>query len=211
MEPLRFIIIRKRLLYLQHILKQKESSLVRQFLMTQSINPRKKDWVTTIKEDLKHLEINLTFEQIEDMGKSTYKRYIKKKTKEFAFRYLIEKKTRRNGKGKELIYSRLEMQNYLTEENEEVNNFERKFVFQLRTKMHFRIKSHFRNMHLDILCDGCRISESTTQHTLECPHLIKQNELVTYIPRYKDLYENDVDEQVYVARIVQDNLGRLPI
>ena len=48
-EPLRFIIMRKRLIYLQHILKQKESSLVRQFLLTQSINPKKKDWVTTIK------------------------------------------------------------------------------------------------------------------------------------------------------------------
>ena len=65
-------------------------------------------------------------------------------------------------------------------------------------------------MHLDIICDGCRISESITKHTLECPYLLKQNELVTYIPRYQDLYENDVDKQVYIARIVQDNLGRLP-
>ena len=70
-EPLCFIIIRKRLSYLQHILKQKESSLVRQFLMTQSINPRKKDWVSSIKEDLKQLEINLIFVQIEEMGKFT--------------------------------------------------------------------------------------------------------------------------------------------
>ena len=69
-EPLRFIIMRKRLIYLQHILKQKESSLVRQFLLTQSINPKKKDWVTTIKEDFEQLEINLTFLQIEEMGKS---------------------------------------------------------------------------------------------------------------------------------------------
>ena len=102
------------------------------------------------------------------------------------------------------------MQNYLTEEHEEVNNFERKLLFQLRSKMHLRIKSNFRNMHLDIICDGCRISESTTQHTLECQYLLKQNELVTYIPRYKDLYESNVNEQVYVARLLQHNIGRLP-
>ena len=30
-EPLRYIIMRRRLLYLQHILKQKETSLVKQF------------------------------------------------------------------------------------------------------------------------------------------------------------------------------------
>ena len=96
-EPLCFIIIRKRLSYLQHILKQKESSLFRQFLMTQSINPRNKDWVSSIKEDLKQLEINLIFVQIEEMGKFTYKRLIKKKTKESAFRHLIERKSHRNG------------------------------------------------------------------------------------------------------------------
>ena len=94
-EPLRFIVIRKRLIYLQHILKQNKSSLVRQFLMTHSINPRKKDWVTTVKEDLKQLEIDLTFVQIEEMGKFTYKRLIKKKTKESAFKYLIIKITQK--------------------------------------------------------------------------------------------------------------------
>ena len=135
---------------------------------------------------------------------------IKKKIKESAFRYLVSKKTNRNGKGKEINYSKLQMQNYLTEENEEVNNFERKLIFQLRTKMHFKIKSHFRNMHFDVICEGCRMTESTTQHTLECQNLIRQNELVTYIPNYKDLYETDVEEQVYIARILKDNLRRLP-
>ena len=135
-EPLRFIIMRRRLIYLQHttyIIKQKESSLVRQFLLTQSINPKKKDWVTTIKEDFEQLEINLTYLQIEEMGKSKYKNMIKKKIKESAFRYLVSKKTNRNGKGKEINYSKLQMQNYLTEENEEVNNLERKLIFQLQT------------------------------------------------------------------------------
>ena len=69
-EPLRFIIMRRRLVYLQHILKQEESSLVKQFLRTQSINPKKKDWVTTVKEDLEQLKINLSFLEIENMGKS---------------------------------------------------------------------------------------------------------------------------------------------
>ena len=67
-EPLRFLIMRKRLIYLQHILKQKESSLVRQFLITQSLNPRRKDWVTTIKQDLQHLEIIITSLEIQEIG-----------------------------------------------------------------------------------------------------------------------------------------------
>ena len=65
-------------------------------------------------------------------------------------------------------------------------------------------------MHFNVICEGCRMTESTTQHTLECQNLIRQNELVTYIPNYKDLYETDVEEQVYIARILKDNLRRLP-
>ena len=103
-EPLKFIIISRRLVYLQHILKQKESFLVRQFLITQAINPKKKDWITTIKKDLEQLEINLSLLEIEEIGKSTYKRMIKNKTKEPAFRYLNEKKIDRNGKGREINY-----------------------------------------------------------------------------------------------------------
>ena len=43
-----------------------------------------------------------------------------------------------------------------------VNNDERKLILQLRTKMNFKVKSHFRRMHIDTICDGCRVAESTT-------------------------------------------------
>ena len=54
-EPLRYIIMRRRLIYLQHILKQNESSLIKQFLKTQMKTLKKKDWGKTVKEDLIHL------------------------------------------------------------------------------------------------------------------------------------------------------------
>ena len=57
-------------------------------------------------------------------------------------------------------------------------------------------------MHLHINCDGCQVYESTSP--------IKDNQIVSYIPSYSDLYDDDVEEQVYIARIVQDNLTRIP-
>jgi hypothetical protein len=33
---------------------------------------------------------------------------------------------------------------------------------------------------------------------------------VTYIPTYEDIYEHDVEEQLYIARIFRDNIRRLP-
>ena len=102
------------------------------------------------------------------------------------------------------------MQEYLTEEWENIINCERKLIFQLRTKMHFKVKSHFRNMHIDTVCDCCWIFQSTAKHTLECKSRIGQNKLVTYIPTYEDIYENDLEEQIYIARIFRDNIRRLP-
>ena len=210
LEPLRYIIMKRRLIYLQHILKQKESSLIRKFLKTQMINLKKKDWGKTIEEDLLHLDIQMTFEDIEQMSKNKYKELIKKKIKEHALQYLVEKKNNRNGKGMKLLHSKLEIQNYLKYEDGEVNNFERKLIFQLRTDMCFKIKTHFRQMHKDTICEGCRKEESTTKHTVECQALLGNNQIVTYIPDYRDLYRNDVEEQAYVARILKDNLTRLP-
>ena len=62
-------------------------------------------------------------------------------------------------------------------------------------------------MYANTICEGCHLNESTTKHTLECVRLIGRNEIVT---SYHDIYGEDEDEQVYIARIIKDNMGRLP-
>ena len=103
------------------------------------------------------------------------------------------------------------MQNYLYSEDMDIQNYERKFIFQVRSQMVFKIKTHFRNMYEDTICEGCRIEESTSEHTLNCKNLIGANEIVTYLPTFTDIYGEDKNEQVYIARILKDNLGRLPV
>ena len=191
-------------------MKKKETSLVKQFIKTQMKTLKKKDWGQTVIKDLEELEIKLSLLEIENMSKNKFKILIKRKIKERAFQYLMNKKVSRNGKGIEISHERLEMLNYLRSEDMEINNQERKLIFQLRTKMHFNIKSHFRNMHVDSICDGCRIHESTTKHTLQGQSFLGGNELVTYIPDYRDLFGKDEQEQVYSARLIKDNIGMLP-
>jgi hypothetical protein len=185
--------------------------MLRKFVMTQFKNIQKKDWAQSIKNDLKTLEIDLSLQDIELMPKSKYRQLIQRKIKYHAFQFLVDKKDRRNGKGREIHYQELEMQNYLKSDNMDINNNERKLIFQLRTRMSFKIKSHFRNMCEDSICDGCRKEESNTRHILECEKLFGQNELVTYIPLYEDLFGNQEEEQVYIARIIEENLRRLPV
>ena len=112
-----------------------------------------------------------------------------------------------------LTYENLTMQNYLCSEDIDISNEERRYIFQMRTKMCFRIKTNFQNMHTNIICGGCKIEESTTKHTLECTSLLGSNELVRYIPAIKEFIGDNEDEQVYIAsaRIPKDNLRRLPV
>ena len=209
-EPFRYIIMRRMLLYLQHILKQKDTSLIKRFFKTQMKSPKKKDWGNTIIENLQHLKNEMTIQEIEEMPKATYKKLIKKRIKEKAFEYLLSIRNKRNGKGMEILYTWLQMQTYLGSEDIEITNEERKLIFQLRTQMSFNIKSHFRSMHTNTICEGCFSEESTTKHTLYCKNLIGKNEIVTYLPIYEELYEEDEDSQVYIARILKDNFRRLP-
>ena len=109
-----------------------------------------------------------------------------------------------------LIYPRLKIQNYFKSEYMDISNNERKLFFSLEQKLSFKIKSNFRSMHYNILCEGCFVQESTTQHTLECKVPLGRNELVTYLPIYKELYEKDEDSQEYIARIIKDNFRKLP-
>ena len=62
----------------------------------------------------------------------------------------------------------------------------------------------------NVICEGCHKEESTTKHTLYCNILLSGHELVTYLPDILDLYGEDKDEQVYIARLLRDNIGRLP-
>ena len=50
------------------------------------------------------------------------------------------------------------------------------------------------------------ITETENQkHLLECRALLGKNKNLTYIPDYKDLYENNVEEQIYMGRLMKEN------
>ena len=50
--PIRFLIMKKRILYFHHLLKSDEQNLARQILIQQIANPLKKDWIMEVKKDL---------------------------------------------------------------------------------------------------------------------------------------------------------------
>ena len=102
--PIRFIIISERLGYLQVILKKENSSLVKQVLQKQLDEPHiKQDWIFQALDDLKQLELTLSFEDISQMSKYKFKKVVKKACHKAAFDYLLAMKEQLS-KGSEICY-----------------------------------------------------------------------------------------------------------
>ena len=79
-------------------------------------NPLKNDFVSCCEKNLKQLNIDLSFKEISEMSKYTFKRLVKQKTEESAFKYLIEEKNKQS-KIAHIQYRSLQMQEYLMEGN----------------------------------------------------------------------------------------------
>ena len=110
--PVRFIIMLRRIRYVQHILKQRiKNTLKYQFLTDQVQNPKICDWFSKVK-DLELLEIDLNIAEIEVLSTEKYKELCKTKVKKLAFLYLITKKNSHE-KVRDIKYESLEMSEYL--------------------------------------------------------------------------------------------------
>ena len=65
--PIRFELMKRKVLFLQYILKQEKSSTVYQVMKASWENPIKNDFVKTCEEYMNTLDIKLSFDEIEEM------------------------------------------------------------------------------------------------------------------------------------------------
>ena len=110
--PLRDIIRKRRISFLQYILKQEPQSIMYRFLEAQIENRKPKDWVSQVFENIKELDLNLSLEELKNMKKGKLKVILNRATPNKSLEELNKKKIN-HSKGKELKYSNLEMQRYL--------------------------------------------------------------------------------------------------
>ena len=75
-------------MFLQYILKEDTDSLISQFFYQQDSNPVKNDWTLTCREDLKNLNIKLSFQEIGSLSKEKFKDIVKKAVSDKTFEYL---------------------------------------------------------------------------------------------------------------------------
>ena len=133
--PIRFEIMKIKIIFLLYILKQEKESMLYKVFKATCENPLKKDFVQTCK---KYLELTFTFEEISEMSNMRFKQLVKQKTEEAGLKYLITEKNKQS-KIAHLEYFKLEMQEYLLSGNR--NTKLSKLIFQARGR-NLDIKMH---------------------------------------------------------------------
>ena len=209
--PIRFIIMKRRCLYLQQILQQEEKSLLFRFFIAQLKNPRHGDWASQVLSDLTQLEIHLDLEEIQNLSHDKYNTILTKQIEIAAFGWLMNKNSSRtsdNRKGKHLKYTNLKMAEYLCPSNSDISIDEKKWLFKCRVD-DLDLKANRKWQYENISCSSCHSNNDENQeHLLLCKTLLGKSQILTYIPSYSELYSDDLENQVYVARLLQDNYSR---
>ena len=204
-KPIRFMIMKRQLMFLHYILNEEENSLIRRFLNTQEKNPGKNDWVLTVKKTLETLEIYLDFDQIKEATRQQFKSFVDKAINEKCFNYLIDEKNKKN-KVKHIQYYEHETQEYLLPGK--ISNKQAKEIFLLRTRM-LETKDNYQNQFQDDHCPLCDdgITLDSQEHVMLCPAIVHQS-LVTDSLKYENLFCNDVMKQLQVSSIIIQNFKK---
>jgi hypothetical protein len=202
--PIRFTIQRRRLVYLQHILKQEKESLLRSFFIHQLRTRKTKDWATKIIKDLSEFNITMSMDEIENTAIAAWKEKVKTQTQINALSYLNS-----NLGSKSQAHTELKMSSFLCP-NEYLTLDTAKFIAKVQCHMVENIKSNFKQEYLpNLICNSCGKNECNQPHLLYCEALIGSNQLITYIPNHEDIYNNDnVEEQFFIGNIMMADLQK---
>ena len=90
--PVRFEIMKRKVIFLQYLLQQEKKSMIYQVFQATSENPIKNDFVNLCKKYLQILKIELSFTEIEYLSKYKFKKIVKEKVTTAAFDYLMREK-----------------------------------------------------------------------------------------------------------------------
>ena len=109
------------------------------------------------------------------MSEFSFKKIVKQKTVEAAFKYLMEQKNKpgKNTKIKNIEYKALCIQEYLLEGN--MNTELSKIIYKMRGKT-LDIKEHKKWKYDNNLCIGCSKNVETESELLTCPGFCEENE-----------------------------------
>ena len=152
-----------------------------------------------------YLAICLTFGQIKSSSREQFKKSVDQSVHMGAFNYLTEKQ-KKSRKVLHIQYKDLKMQDYMKSKLVDIQFC--KLIFILRSRM-LDISSNYPNKSNTTFCPICgdKETEDSQSHIMICPQL-SDNQIVNQLPKYEDLFNEDICKQIQVAAIIQTNFRR---
>ena len=199
-----YLLKKKRILYLHHLLTVDESSLVVKVFRKQVSSLKKGDWVQTVLNDLKDLKIELSFSQIAGISKAKFKSTVKESCEKACFLALL-KEMESLKKDKEIQYKSLITQSYLMHDSG-LSVHSMRNIYHIRCR-EIQLKSNHPSAYSDINCPspGC-LSPDTQNHLFTSSCFSDRNKIVSNNTRYEDIFCGDIESQVNVMQIMCSNL-----
>ena len=156
--------------------------------------------MSTVKQDLADLEINLSFEEIARISKDAFKEIVKKKVKKGALEYL-QNLQQTHSKAKNLVYDELDLQLYLKSGTNKMTINEKSFTFALRSRT-IDVNCNKLQGQINVKCRlGCDQDESQP-HLLHCSAL-RDSTIVKDLPVYEDIHGKSVEKIETLSKIIQ--------
>ena len=195
--PIRFVIMKRRLMYLHHILQRSESEIIRRVYEIQKLIPTRNDWFGLVRNTMKDLKIDMDDDMIMQMNKDKFKAIVSCAVEESAIQYL-NRIAASHSKSEDLINTRLIKEQYF--EDQRFSRSEVELLFALRTRTVRDIKANFPSQYgRNLTCDLCEVAVCCQEHLLSCVRL----QAHVNIPGdacYSDLFRN-TDKQLNIVRI----------
>ena len=204
------IMSKRRLMFLQMILKRNDSDLLKKVYLAQSLRTCKNDWWKLVNFDKTFYNINLSDDQISKMSKGLYKKVVEEKIYIKASEEILSSKKSKMQKILENVKcnkkGKIVTQSYL--KSNKLTPSEKQTLFELRV-FNFQTKSNFKSQFEDdMTCRICLEKDSyeDENHTfLECSVLLENIEINKNI-KFDDVF-GCLDIQVkaikYFMRIIQ--------
>ena len=197
--PMKFVIMKRRLMYLHTILRRPDTELTKQFYGVQKTICTKGDWFGIVMKDRKELNISHTDNDIATMSQDMFRTLVKKSIERKALTYL-NSLAMGHSKSVDLVKTRFERESYFEDNN--FSKSEVELLFALRTRTIRNIKKNFASQFSNNMdCQLCCLHEDSQEHLLQCSELVTRVKIPTDI-HYSDVFKGS-EKQLKIGRIIK--------
>ena len=200
--PLKYVIMKRRLMYLHTILSRPEDDLTKQFYYVQKTIFTKDDWFRIVMNDRAELNISHTDQEISNMSKDKFRTLVTTAIEKKALSYLNEI-AMGHSKSINLVKTKLQREKYF--EDPKFSKSEAELLFALRTRTIRNIKKNFpTQFNNNMKCQLCSLHEDCQEDLLTCSELSKRVKIPPDV-KYSDIYES-TEKQIKIVKIMKQLL-----